>query len=150
MKRPHWITQRTALALHERCMRLDGGGSGVRDSGLLESALMRPEHAWNYGKPSLCQLAALYAHGIARNHPFVDGNKRTAFLVCAVFLERNGLRLEAGQAETAVFVIALAAGKLEPEAFALWLEDNTTALRRKGPRAARSPRSPRSPRRRKA
>jgi death on curing protein len=131
VKSPYWIKKRTVLALHGHSMRLDGGGAGVRDEGLLESALMRPQHAWSYSKPSLCTLAALYAHGIARNHPFVDGNKRTAFLTCAVFLERNGLRLTAGQGEAAAFVIALAAGKLEPEAFALWLSDHTQALRQK-------------------
>jgi len=145
-----WIQPAVLQAAHDEQLAEHGGPPGLREAALLESALARAQQLAAYGQPDAAALAAAYGFGLARNHPFVDGNKRTAFLVCAVFLERNGLRLEAGQAETAVFVIALAAGKLEPEAFALWLEDNTTALRRKAPRAARSPRSPRSPRRRKA
>lgn len=137
---PRWMSLRTVVALHQMCMELDGGATGLRDAGRLASALARPEQAWHDNRPALVQLAALYAHGIARNHPFVDGNKRTAFLAAATFLEKNGLRVVASQGQAAVFMVALAEGSLDAEAFALWLGDKTRSKTRRKPRPAGKPR----------
>lgn len=97
----------------------------MRDEGLLESALARPLHLLHCEEPDLCTLAAAYGVGIAKNHPFVDGNERTAFLATTVFLERNGLQVVADPAHAAVFVLAIAGGSLDEEGFAAWLRDNT-------------------------
>jgi death on curing protein len=117
------------LALHAECLRIFGGSDGMRDAGLLESALARPQHLFHYEKADLCGLAAAYGHGIAKNHPFVDGNKRTAFLATTAFLERNGLEFTATPAHAAVFVLALADGSLGEAGFASWLRDNTRRRR---------------------
>ncbi len=120
-----WLDLRVVLAVHDRQLAEHGGGSGIRDAGLLDSALARPQHASAYDEPDLCTLAALYAGGIVRNHPFVDGNKRTAFLAAYIFLGRNGLRLIAPEDDAARQMIALAAGDLAEDAFAAWLRDHT-------------------------
>jgi death-on-curing protein len=125
------------LAVHAECIRAFGGSDGVRDAGLRASALARPQHLHAYGKADLCRLAAAYGHGIAKNHPFVDGNKRTAFLATAIFLERNGLELTASPAHAAVFVLALADGSLDEDGFASWLRDHSK--RRGGGRTAGRP-----------
>src|SRR5438309_11798057 len=95
---PTWLLREFVITVHERLIAEYGGSSGLRDEGLLESALARPVHLFTYGTPSLAQLAASYAVGIAKNHAFIDGNKRTAFVAAAVFLERNGLNLTAPEA----------------------------------------------------
>jgi death-on-curing protein len=114
------------MAIHEEQLAEHGGSAGVRDRGLLESALARPRQIHAYADdPSPAQLAAAYAFGIARNHPFVDGNKRTAFVVCAVFLELNGRRLTATQTDVVRVMLAVAGGSIKEDEFARWLESNS-------------------------
>ena len=118
-----WIERSLALAIHERQLSEHGGGNGVRDEGLLESALARPQQLQAYGNPppDLADLAASLAFGLARNHPFVDGNKRTAHVCYRVFLALNDAQLVAGGEEKYVQMIALAEGSLSEADFATWL-----------------------------
>lgn len=118
-----WIERPLALAIHERQLAEHGGGIGVRDEALLESALARPQQLFAYGDPppDLAALAASLAYGLARNHPFVDGNKRTAHVCYYVFLILNDVRLDVGLEEMYVQMIALAEGSLDEAAFAAWL-----------------------------
>lgn len=125
MTEPEWIGVAVALAIHEEQIAEHGGGEGVRDAGLLESALARPRNAWGYGITDLCALAAALGHGLARNHPFVDGNKRTAFVAVETFLILNGVELTAGDADCVVAMLDLAAGEMSEEEFAAWLRDHT-------------------------
>ncbi len=127
MDDPIWIGQPLALAIHKRQLAEHGGLDGVRDPGLLESALARPRHlfAYNDPTPALPALAASYAFGIAKNHPFIDGNKRTAAVVCETFLELNGLSINATDTEMYPIFLDLAAGALSEEQLATWLEDRT-------------------------
>lgn len=125
MKEPIWLSSRLVLAIHARVVSGFGGVRGVRDMALLESALARPRNLWAYGpEASLHELAAAYAYGICRNHPFVDGNKRTAFLAAAVFLTINGLQDYADDAEIVVTMNALASGTLKETELAAWLTNN--------------------------
>lgn len=118
-----WLDMALVLAIHDRQLAEHGGSSGLRDRGLLESALARPQQLHAYGEPTpdLADLAASLAHGLARNHPFVDGNKRTAAVCCETFIELNGALLIAEDIELFVRFLALAEGKLSPEEFAQWL-----------------------------
>jgi len=118
-----WIDRTLALAIHERQLSEHGGGSGVRDETLLESALARPQQLFAYGDPSpdLAALAASLAYGLARNHPFVDGNKRTAHVAYRVFLAVNHIELQATDAEKYLQMLSLAEGSLSEAAFADWL-----------------------------
>ena len=125
MPEPEWVGVETALAIHEEQIGEHGGGEGVRDRGLLESAMARPRNAWGYGVTDLCALAATLGHGIARNHPFVDGNKRTAFVVVETFLILNGAELGASDAESVVAMLDLAAGEMAEDEFADWLRAHT-------------------------
>ncbi|WP_368415372.1 type II toxin-antitoxin system death-on-curing family toxin [Falsiroseomonas sp.] len=125
MPEPEWVGVETALAIHEEQIGEHGGGEGVRDRGLLESAMARPRNAWGYGVTDLCVLAAALGHGIARNHPFVDGNKRTAFVVVETFLILNGAELGASDAESVVAMLDLAAGEMTEDEFADWLRAHT-------------------------
>ncbi|MGI8988368.1 MAG: type II toxin-antitoxin system death-on-curing family toxin [Bryobacteraceae bacterium] len=119
---PVWVAWATVLAIHQQQLKEHGGSSGLRDRNLLESALARPRQIFNYeDDPPLSRLAAAYAGGIVRNHPFVDGNKRTAFVVMAVFLARNGCRFKAPQVDVALTMLALAAGSLEEEQLEEWI-----------------------------
>ena len=122
MSEPVWITEEDCLSFHEKLLARFGGSSGVRDCGLLESALARPQHLFAYEQPSLFELAAVYAHGIVKNHPFIDGNKRTGLLAAAVFLETNGKRFTAAEEDAVVQTLALAAGAMTADEFAVWLE----------------------------
>jgi death on curing protein len=118
---PIWLLRESVLAMHYRQLAEHGGSEGIRDSSSLESALQRPREKHAYGEPDLCALAAAYAYGIARNHPFVDGNKLTALVASFTFIELNGLRLTSSQAENLAAFLALAAGELKEEALAAWL-----------------------------
>ena len=118
---PDWLLRESVLAMHERQLAEHGGGEGIRDAGLLDSALQRPRNKHAYGEPDLFQLAAAYAYGIARNHPFVDGNKRTAWVACRAFLLINGYDIAATKEDKYRTVLALAAGELEEDALAAWL-----------------------------
>ena len=125
MRDPVWIDIRDALALHNRLLGLDGGPAGVRDDGLLESALARPQQLHAYGnRPDTVDLASAYTAGIIRNHPFIDGNKRTAFILGALFLELNGWTLTASEEDATRAVLGLAAGTLDETAFTAWIRTN--------------------------
>jgi death-on-curing protein len=129
MKTPVWVARETVRTLHEQLLGEFGGSSGLRDEGLLYSALARPENLFSYGKPDLFDLAASYGFGLVKNHAFVDGNKRTGFAVAALFLQLNGLYLEASEADATVQTLALAAGALKESAYAAWLRDNSKRRR---------------------
>jgi death on curing protein len=119
---PAWIGLREALAIHERSLALFGGGPGIRDQALLESALARPQQHRHYaGTNDIVRLAALYTLGIVRNHPFVDGNKRTGFLIGALFLELNGWCFDAPEEEAAQAVLDAAAGLINEDGYELFL-----------------------------
>lgn len=128
MSEPRWVSARALKLLHLESLAEFGGAEGMRDEGLLESTLARPRNLHAYeGETDLCRLAAAYAGGLVRNHPFVDGNKRAALAAAGVFLMLNGLDLVADKGETAAAVFDLAAGDLPEEGFAAWLRDNTKA-----------------------
>lgn len=119
-----WIDRRALLLLHDESIAEHGGASGIRDEGLLDSALARPLNLVAYGEPDWAELAASYGVGLAKNHPFVDGNKRAAFLAVGLFLALNGRRLVATQAEATMSMLAVAAGSLDEPAFAGWLRSH--------------------------
>lgn len=122
-----WIATEVALAAHAEQIVEHGGGDGVRDAGALESAMMRPRNLAQYKEPDAAALAAAYAYGIARNHPFVDGNKRTAAVVAETFLALNGYGLDASDAEVVVAFLALAAGELTEGELADWFRQHLAA-----------------------
>ena len=124
MKEPYWLTRSECLLLHDMMLDQYGGSSGIRDEGLLESALARPQQLHHYGKPSMPEMAAAYTAGIVKNHPFLDGNKRTGFMMGAGFLERNGYEFVATEADVVIRTLALAAGELSEADYAAWLEAN--------------------------
>jgi death on curing protein len=119
-----WVHADVALAIHDEQLREHGGLAGVRDAGLLYSALARPENLAAYGTPDAAELAASFAFGIARNHPFNDGNKRTAYVVTELFLALNGFDLRASDADAVLTFLALAAGELSEAALANWIRQN--------------------------
>lgn len=123
---PIWLSVELIEAIHERQLVEHGGGSGVRDHGLLESALARPQQLYSYGGEQIdvIALAAPYAFGLSRNHPFIDGNKRTAAVACELFLELNGYQLVADDSDLYPGFISLAAGELSEEALLDWLRQN--------------------------
>lgn len=122
-----WITREIAVAAHARSLRDHGGADGLRDDGMLDSALNRPKNLAAYGEPDIFALAASLAFGLVKNHPFVDGNKRVAFLSTYVFLGLNGFELDANEAEAAAITLDLAAGEVSEEEFAMWLRANSRA-----------------------
>ena len=122
---PEWLSRDVVLTIHSEQIALYGGASGVRDGGLLDTALARPRNLWAYGSASLVELGAAYAVGIVRNHAFVDGNKRTAFLAMYTFLVRNGLEVMASEAEVATAMLELAGGSLDEPSFVRWLREHT-------------------------
>jgi death-on-curing protein len=128
MKQPEWILRDTVLALHEELLAEFGGSSGIRDEGLLASALARPENLLAYGKPSIFDLAASYAFGLVKNHAFIDGNKRIGFVTAALFLELNRYRLQASEADATIRTLALAAGAMTEADYAVWLEANSKKI----------------------
>jgi death-on-curing protein len=121
VKRPEWVADETVRALHDQLLAAFGGLAGIRDEGLLASALARPETKAHYGSPDVFDLASAYAFGLINNHPFVDGNKRIGFAVAVVFLELNGQIVEAPEAEAVVETLGLAAGDRTEDAYAAWL-----------------------------
>ena len=124
MSEPIWLTLDQITAAHTKQIRHFGGPSGVRDAGALESALARPMNKFHFGETDLAALAAAYAFGLARNHAFVDGNKRIAFMAMIVFLRRNGVAFAPPQAHATAIVIALAEGEVSEESLARWIRDN--------------------------
>jgi death-on-curing protein len=124
MTPPVWVARDAATAVHEQLLAEFGGDSGVRDAGLLESALARPENKFAYEGPTLFEMAAAYAFGIVKNHPFIDGNKRTGFMAAVMFLERNGCRFGASEADAVVRTLGLAAGEVTEADYAAWLAEN--------------------------
>lgn len=128
MKQPVWVLHEVVLMLHEQSLAQHGGSAGTRDDGLLESALGRPQHLFVYGKPTLFDLAASYAFALVKNHPFIDGNKRSGFVVAVAFLELNGLRFGASEVDATLRTLALAAGEMTEKAYSEWLKANSKSL----------------------
>lgn len=124
---PRWISEAVALALHDRQLAEHGGPSGLRDAGMLASAVARPVNQWAYGEDDLCALAAAYAFGIARNHPFADGNKRTAWVMARLFLRKNDVAVTLTEREAIAAVLALAAGELSEDELADWFRQRLAA-----------------------
>ncbi len=122
MKEPVWITREVVLATQEELLSRFGGLEGLRDEELLESALHRPRKLFDYGKPDLFELATVYASGIVRNHPFLDGNKRAGFMVAYIFLGANGWEIDATEEDVVLHTLGLAAGQIEAGAYAKWLK----------------------------
>jgi death on curing protein len=122
-----WLVRQLVLAIHDEQLAEHGGALGIRDEGLLESALARPLNRAGDGEPNMAELAALYAIAIARNHPFVDGNRRTAFAALCVFLALNGLEFEPREVDATVTMLRLAAGDLTDEDFTAWVRANSRA-----------------------
>ncbi|WP_027360753.1 type II toxin-antitoxin system death-on-curing family toxin [Desulforegula conservatrix] len=123
-----WLKETVILAVHDEQIAEHGGRQGIRDMGLVSSALMRPQHLAAYKNPSVFDLAAAYAFGIIKNHPFVDGNKRTGFLASYIFLVLNGWELMAPEVDAVTIVLALAEGKIEEIQFSEWLKTNSVTL----------------------
>jgi death-on-curing protein len=128
MSEPEWLDLGIVLDFHAEQLALFGGPDGIRDPGLLESALARPVNKFAYGETSFAALAAAYGLGITKNHPFIDGNKRTALASVIVFLGLNGLRLDAPQGETTAVILSLAAGEVSEDVFAGWIAEHMRTL----------------------
>lgn len=132
MKPPTWIEKRDVLGIHERLLAVHGGISGLRDEGLLESALARPKHRLAYGKAGdMPVLAACYTTGIIQNHPFIDGNKRTGFVIGVLFLELNGFQFAASEEDVVTAVFAVAEGAMKEDSFADFLRSNSKRAKRR-------------------
>ncbi|MCF6311388.1 MAG: type II toxin-antitoxin system death-on-curing family toxin [Verrucomicrobiales bacterium] len=125
MKEPRWVLNETVKALNESLLGEFGGLGGIRDEGLLESAMARPLQLHSFRDPDLFELAAAYAYGLVRNYPFLDGNKRTGFTAAVLFLELNGCRFGASEIEATVKTLALAACDMSEAEYAKWLEANS-------------------------
>jgi death-on-curing protein len=121
---PEWFTHEPAIAGHSLQLRRYGGAPGLRDEGALISALERPVNKWHYENAELAELAAAYAFGLAKNHPFVDGNKRIAFISMVAFLRKNGVPFRPDQAQSTAIMVAVAAGEVSEESLARWIRDN--------------------------
>jgi death-on-curing protein len=128
MTEPVWIDLEVVLAIHDEQLAEHGGQAGVRDRGLLESAKARPQNQFAYGEHALPRLAASYAFGISRNHPFLDGNKRTSLVVAELFLDLNGLELTASDAECVTGFLALAAGDRNEQQLTEWIAGHTAPI----------------------
>ena len=121
---PAWVSYDQAVAVHSRQLRRFGGAPGLRDDGMLRSALERPINKWQYEQAELPELAAAYAFGLAKNHAFVDGNKRIAFMSMMAFLRKNGVMFRPDQAQATTIILALAAGEVSEDSLARWIGDN--------------------------
>ena len=124
MTEPVWLDRDTVIDMHSEQLAMFGGPDGIRDIGMLESALARPQNRWHYGETDMAALAAAYAFGLARNHPFVDGNKRIAFHVLVVFLRLNQIAFAPEPAHATAIILSLAAGEVSEESLARWIRDN--------------------------
>ena len=124
MREPVWLSPDLVIAIHEEQLRQFGGPWGLRDQGLLESALGRPRHKYSYGDDDLAILAAAYGFGLARKHAFIDGNKRIAFLAIVTLLGLNGIEFVVPEPEAVVMMLAVAAGEVDEEGLARWIGDN--------------------------
>jgi len=127
MSEPRWLTQDQVIIIHELQLRRHGGPPGLRDAAMLDSALMRPQNKFGYGETDLVTLAAAYAYGLARNHPFVDGNKRIAFIALVTFLRRNGIAFAPAQANATQIMLELAAGSVNEDGLIRWIRDTLAA-----------------------
>ena len=119
-----WLDRRLVLAIHQEQLSEHGGAAGVRDEGLLDSALARPLNRAGYGEPDMAELAALYALGIAKNHPFIDGNKRTGYVALELFLDQNGMDFTASDADAVIMMLRMAGGELSEEEFTFWVREH--------------------------
>lgn len=124
MNEPFWLTREIVIAIHDEQLAIHGGAGGLRDEGMLESALDRARNRWAYEQADLAELAAAYAFGIAGNHPFVDGNKRTSLLALYTFLGVNGIDFIVPEADAAAIILALAAGEVSEKSLIRWIKDN--------------------------
>jgi death-on-curing protein len=124
MNEPFWLTVAMTVAIHDEQLAIHGGSAGLRDHALLESALDRPRNKWAYEQAALPELAAGYGFGIARNHPFIDGNKRTALLAIFTFLGVSDVDFVVPEADAAAMILALAAGEVSEDNLARWIRDN--------------------------
>lgn len=124
MSEPVWLSVELVTAIHEEQLRAYGGPAGIRDKGMLESALARAPNKWAYGEHDMAALAAAYAYGIAKNHPFVDGNQRAALLSLVTFLGLNDVDFVASEAEAVVMILGLASGDIAEEGLTRWIRDN--------------------------
>lgn len=124
MNEPIWLDIAEIIDMHAEQLSLFGGADGIRDHGMLESALARPVNRWHYGETDLAVLAAAYAFGLARNNPFVDGNKRAAFHALVVFLRLNEVDFKPDPAQATAIILALAAGEVSEESLVRWIKDN--------------------------
>jgi death-on-curing protein len=127
LNEPLWVTYEQAIAIHSRQLRRFGGASGLRDEGMLRSALERPVNKWRYEQSDLAELAAAYAFGLAKNHAFIDGNKRIAFMAMVVFLLKNSVAFAPEPAHATAIILALAAGEVSEESLTRWIRDNWPA-----------------------
>jgi death-on-curing protein len=130
MKEPTWLDRKSVILLQAESLAQHGGSYGIRDAGLLDSALARPINKWNYNPAAdLAELASAYGFGLARNHPFVDGNKRIAFIATALFLRLNGYRLSSDPLDEIQTMLGLAAGELSEADFAVWIRNHTKSAK---------------------
>ena len=125
MRKPRWVEREVVLALHERLVAEFGGIIGLRDEPMFELALARPVNQFSYGRPTIFDLAAAYAFGLARNHRFLDGNKRIGFAIAVLFLELNDYRFKASEADATIRTLALAAGEIGEPEYAAWMKENS-------------------------
>jgi death-on-curing protein len=124
MRQFRWVDKQLLVTLHDESLALHGGASGIRDEGLLDSALNRAVNLSMYGSPDFAELAAAYGVGLAKNHAFIDGNKRAAFLSVGLFLGLNGYKLKATQVDATLTMLAVAAGEIDEASFAIWIRKN--------------------------
>lgn len=124
MKEPVWVLREVVFSAHNQSLVRFGGSAGLRDEGLLDSALGKPVNLFAYGQPTIFELAASYAFGLVKNHPFIDGNKRAGFIVALTFLLINGWRLEVSEVDATLRTLALAAGEMSEADYAAWLQAN--------------------------
>ena len=127
MSEPIWLDVDEVIDMHAEQLAIFGGPEGIRDHGLLESAILRPVNQWHYGQTDMAALAAAYAFGLARNHAFVDGNKRIAFHAMMVFLRGNGIAFAPDPAHATAIILSLAAGEVSEESLTRWIRDNWPA-----------------------